>query len=47
MLAIDGQTECPFEVGFQVEIRASSRRSLFARLGPKTYFYSVVGNRLT
>lgn len=46
MLAIDGQTECPFEVGGRVMIRSSEKAALFARLGPRTYFYSVVAHRL-
>lgn len=46
VLAIDGQTECPFAIGRQVTIRSSRKRALFARLGPKSYFYSVLSNRL-
>jgi NAD+ kinase len=46
MLAIDGQTECGFEVGQEVVIRSSPQRAEFARLGPRTYFYSVLANRL-
>lgn len=46
MLSIDGHTECPFQLGQRVEIRASSKRSLFARLGPRSYFFSVLATRL-
>lgn len=46
MLAVDGQTECPFEIGKKVEIRSSPKQALFARLGPREYFYSVVSDRL-
>jgi NAD+ kinase len=45
MLSIDGQTECPLQIGARVDIRRSSKCSLFARLGPRTYFYSVLANR--
>lgn len=46
MLAIDGQTECGFEVGQAVIISSSPEHAEFARLGPQTYFYSVLANRL-
>ncbi len=46
MLAIDGQTECPLDVGGRVEVSASSHRARFVRLGPRLYFYSVLSRRL-
>lgn len=45
MLSIDGQTECPLDVGAKVQICSSERQALFARLGPKTYFYSLFAKR--
>ena len=46
MLAIDGQTECPFQIGDKVEIRRSAKRCRFVRLGPQNYFYAVLADRL-
>jgi NAD+ kinase len=46
MLAIDGQTECPLESGDTVTVARSPHQALFARLGPKTYFYSVLSDRV-
>ncbi len=46
MLAIDGQTECPLEVGSEVMVKRSDQKALFARLGTRTYFYSVLSERL-
>jgi len=46
VLSIDGQTECPMEVGAHVQVCLSDKRALFARLGSKNYFYSVLAGRL-
>ena len=46
MLSIDGETERAFSVGNSVQIRSSPKRAMFARLGPRSYFYSVLAHRL-
>jgi NAD+ kinase len=46
MLSIDGQTECPFAIGDGVEVRMSEKDCLFARLGPRNYFFTLLGRQL-
>lgn len=46
MLAIDGQTECPLEVGNRVTVCASPHHAHFARLGSQSYFFSALASRL-
>jgi NAD+ kinase len=45
MLAVDGQTECPLEIGDAVDVLCSEKQSHFARLGNRNYFYSVLAGR--
>jgi NAD+ kinase len=45
MLAIDGQSEYPFQVGDAVDVMRSEKRAHFARLGSPNYFFSALATR--
>jgi NAD+ kinase len=46
IMSVDGQDERPLHAGDAVTVRRSDEVVLFARMGPRTYFYTALADRL-